>query len=569
MTAPRRTWMVGLAFAGALGLSACGTSAKTASSDTPHSVTVALQANTSPNWFFPLGSTTTFTTTNYEVNSLAYLPLLSLKSNLAINWKESLASSVTWNSKDTEFTIHLNPKARWSNGRPVTSRDVVLAWQLIHWGSEDLTNLAWQYGGAGSGGVPTDWKSVAPQGSREVLVSLTHPVNPYWFERNGLGQLIPVPAFVWDRYPHNPQKEFRFIAGVAVKPESPLYHIVDGPYRFSSYSPNRDWVYTANRAFWGTRAQIPRVVFEYETSTISEFTALKEGTVDVGYVPLSLWGDRRQLNQDVTWHNYGWGASFIQVNFRPSAPDGAAMDHLYVRQALEYGINQAAVVDQIYHGMGITLDGPIPSQPKTPYFDPALGHLTYPFSINRGKELLQAHGWHLFKGVMTRGGQSLSFTFEYPSGSTTAENVAQLLQSSWHQEGINVTLKAMNMNEMLSQSPNAWTLYWLGLSTWAYVPDYYPNGGALFEPASPLNVGNYNDPTMTQLIEAGYAPAASPEQALSRLYAYENYASQKLPVLFMPYAANLYAHAKGLSGVESTQNLVSGMIYPNLWHYNR
>lgn len=550
-----------------VGLAGCGTPSASASSKTPSSVVVALQADTSPNWFFPIGSTTTFTITNYEVNTLAYLPLIALSANNQINYQDSLASSVTWNKAATQFTVTLKPSAHWSDGRPVTAQDVVFTWHIIQWGSSGQKNLPWAYGGAGSGGVPSDWKSVTAEGTHKVLITLTKPVNQEWFIRNGLGQLVPAPAFVWDKDPTNPVKELKFIESVANTPTSALYKVVDGPYEFKSYTPNSEWVYQENKDFWGKKPSISQVVFAYETSPESEFTGLKSGAIDVGYLPMSLYTSRQELTHDIVWSNYVWGASFINMNFSPKAPLGTVMQNLYVRQALEEGIDQNGIIQSLFHGQGIPLNGPVPSKPATSYYDPALATQTYPYSPSTGKALLESHGWAFYHGVLTKNGQALAFTFQYPSGSTTAANVAQVLKAAWATEGIQVNLKPMEINQMLAETPSQWTMYWLGLSTWQYVPDYYPNGGALFTPTSPLNTGGYNNPTMTAKIEAGYTAFPSTASALTTLYQYEKYASQQLPVLYMPYAAALYAHIKGLKGPRSTQNLVSGMIYPNLWSY--
>jgi peptide/nickel transport system substrate-binding protein len=551
-----------------VGLAGCGSQTSSTVAE-PQSVVVALAADTSPNWFFPIGSTTTFTLTNYEVNTLAYLPLIALTANNQIDYAQSLASKVTWNRSATQFTVTLNPKVHWSDGRPLTARDVVFTWDIIKWGSSNLKKLPWAYGGAGSGGVPSDWKSVTAVGARKIVITLTRAVNQQWFIRNGLGQIIPAPAFVWDRYPNSPIKEMKFIESVANTPTSSLYHVVDGPYRFQSYTPNGEWVYTANPDFWGQKARIKKVIFAYETSPESEFTGLKSGTVDVGYFPMSLWTSRKKLTHDVVWSNYVWGASFIQINFHPTAPLGTVMQNLYVRQALQDGIDQPGIIKTLLHGQGITLNGPVPSKPKTSYFDPALAKSFYPYNPSTGKHLLEVNGWRLVNGVMTNSaGQRLAFTFQYPTGSATDTDIAQVLKSAWASEGIQVTLKPMEINQMLAETPSQWTMYWLGLSTWQYVPDYYPNGGALFTPTSPLNTGGYNNTVMTAKIEKGYNPEPSTKAALLTLYQYETFAAKQLPVLYMPYAAGLYAHIKELDGPRRTQNLVSSMLYPNLWSYH-
>ena len=43
---------------------------------------------------------------------------------------KELASSWTWNNDSTAITFKLNPKAKWQDGKPVTSRDVAFSFRL-------------------------------------------------------------------------------------------------------------------------------------------------------------------------------------------------------------------------------------------------------------------------------------------------------------------------------------------------------------------------------------------------------------------------------------------------------
>ncbi len=66
---------------------------------------------------------------------------------------------------------------------------------------------------------------------------------------------------------------------------------------------------------------------------------------------------------------------------------------------------------------------------------------------------------------------------------------------------------------------------------WIYAPDYYPSGETLFTPAGGFNVGDYNDPTMTTLINGTTFGTA-------KLTAYATYAAKNLPVLYQPQAVS-------------------------------
>ena len=554
-------------------ISACGTTPTTSSTTTNISdaaqIAIAMQPDESPNWFFPVLSATAYSTLNLQVDSLMYKPLLDITGTDSIDYNRSLAKSVTWNAAGTQFVIHLNPKYHWSDGRPVTAKDVVFAWDIMKAASSGASNLPWSYGGAGIGGVPTDWASVRAQNARTVVVNVTKPVNQQWFLRNGLGQLYPVPAFVWDKYPNNAAQELKFILGVANSPTAPEYRVVDGPYKFSAMEANRYWSLVANSSYDGHKATIHKVTFQYETSSASEFAALKNGTVTYGYLPYSLWKERHNLGSDKMSTEYVFGFNFMPINFNSAAPGGIglAFQQLYVRQALQMGIDQVGISKTLFHGQAVPEDSPIPAKPSTIFYDPALKKPLYPYDIARGQQLLEKHGWKLVKGVMTKNGRRLAFTLVYLSGSNTEANIVQLLKVDWAKEGIQVSLEAEPFDTVIADinqvQASKWAMALVGPG-WSYEPDYYPSGGGLFATGSGANYGGYSSGTMNGLIQKTYLPG-SQAAALQRLDAYQQYAAQDLPVLWMPLQPTFVVYAGGLHGVLSTMDPVSDLLAINRW----
>lgn len=555
-----------LAASGAASTAALG-SPRTADTVHPHgTVVVALPVQSFPNWYFPVYSAPDFTSTNEQIDALMYKPLLDVTKNNTIDYRRSLVNRITVNKGDTVFTLHMNPTYHWSNGTPVSAQDVVFTWNIIKAASADNPHLPFTYGGAGTGGVPTDWKSVTAVNASTVQVTLTKGVNPDWFIHNGLSQINPVPEAIWNRYPHNMEQELKYINGLANSPLNAVYHVVDGPYMLQSYTPNQQWVFVPNPRYNGHQSSIAKLIFAYETSSASEFTALKTGAVSVGYIPMSLWTSRKALSGYNVTPGYQWGMTYLQLNFNSNAPGhiNRLFDNLYVRQALDMGINQPAIIKQLYHGQGIEANGPVPSKPNTPFYDKALNRLTYPYNPVAGKALLERHGWKMTHGVMTKDGEKLAFSINYITGSTTATDLMEYLATSWAKEGIKVNL----IPTPGSQFPlpnNKWDAIFTGLTSWVYSPDFYPTGGGLFKTGAALNFWGYSNPTMNRLVNLTYAPYTTQAQEQQRMDAYQMFASQQLPLLFLPYAASFYVSSTDLHGYRSTLNLISGLITPQYW----
>ncbi len=531
---------------------------------------IATSPGLGPNWFFPMNPIQADTDINLQVQALMFKPILNITPTDGIDLARSLASHISANSAGTRYVVTLNPKWHWSNGDPVTAQDVVFTWSIMKAASAE--NAPWVFAGSGFGGIPSRIRSVVARGAHTVVVTLTKPSNQVWFEHNGLAQMSPVPEFVWNKYPHNMTKELSWIESVANSPGNPVYQIVDGPYRLSKYVENSYWSFSTNPHYDGHRSTLTGIIFEYETSDAAEFAALKSGTVNVGYVPDSLLGSDRLLSSDRLTPEYTFGFNFIHPNFSRLAPDhiGPVLAQLYVRQALQMGIDQTGILHTLYHGLGVPEDSPVPNQPHTIFFDPALRKNPYPFNPTRGKTLLQAHGWHLVHGVMTRNGQKLSFPVTYISGSQTSTDVAELIKSDWGREGVDVTLESLPASTFFAdvtiKNPSDWAMALGG--GWTYEPDYYPTGGGLFMTGAPVNKGGYSNATMNRLIEDSYLPGTS-AQTLAALYRYESFAAKQLPVLWMPLGASMAAHSATLHGTVAYFNPVSDLLSPNYWWFSK
>ena len=551
-----------LAGAAAL-LAACGSAAAPPPSATS-AVVVAITGGT-PNFWFPMNSAPDFTELNGEMNHLMYLPLVNVSHTNAISFRQAVADKIVANSSGTVYKIYLKPNLKWSNGQPVTASDVVFSWNVMAAASQSKPAPPWTYGAAGMGGVPTRWTSVVANGSHEVVVTLNTPSNPQWFEHNGLSQIFPMPASVWNRYPSNMTQELKFILKVASQPTNAVYKAVDGPYEFQSTSNNVFWTFKPNPTYYGHKAT-RRVVFQYFASSPAEFAALKRSKIQVGTLPMSLYTARNQLTADKLHVIYPYGFSYITPNESASAPGvKGAFGLTYVRQALEMGINQKAMIQSIYHGLGTPEYDQVPSQPPTVFDDPNVPAITY--NPTGGKQLLLSHGWSLnIAGVMTKGSMQLAFTLLYPSASTTFQNAMEYLATTWAQEGVKVTLRAESGGTVFGaatqSSPSTWSM--ANTIGWIYGPDFYPTGGEFYLPNAGANNEGYNSSQMTHLIHQTYV-SGTPAQLKSRFDAFLSYEAQQLPVLYMPYTPQLFETGKSLTGFGASYNPITGFYYPNDW----
>jgi len=554
----------------ALLLSACGSSAASSTAQTPTTLAVALTPQDSLNWWPPVtpvsacGRPTEGGVTGPDM----YMPLVWVNREDAISYTHSIAENIAVSNNFTRYTITLNPKWHWSNGQPVTAQDVVYDWDLLDGASQAKAPLAYCY--VGSGGFPTDWASVTAPSAHTVVVTTTKSVNPTWFEHNGLTQLVPIPVKTWDKY-SNVDQELSWINSIGNSPTNPVYRVVDGPYTIVKAVHNDYWTYQANPHYDGRRPAIKTIVYYYEASSAATFAALKRGTLQEAPLPFSLEKELSTLSGYRTVAEPSYGFYYIQLNFRSNAQSvGGLFNNLYVRQALQMGIDQPGIVSAIYGGKATVTNGPVPIAPHNQYYDYSQP-VAYPYSPAKGKALLEKHGWRLVNGVMTKGSQTLAFNFDYIAGTTSAQ-IAQLIAQAWQHEGIKVTLVSQNATTLYdiignAADSNKWSVAGGADFGWLYIPDFYPSGGSLFASSAGFNLGAYDSAEMNSLIAATYQ-GGTRAQVTQRFDAYQLYAADQLPVLYQPTPESLTVVSTSLKGYAAGYNAVEAYVPDNRLSFN-
>ncbi|MCL4351523.1 MAG: peptide ABC transporter substrate-binding protein [Firmicutes bacterium] len=556
---------IGLAL---VSLAGCGTSATTtppaATANKPvHGGTIiqALGPLVAINWYLPLRPVAYNSLYDAWAASLMYKGLFHIAPNGTIDYARSIASAITWNKTGTVYTVKMNPKWDWSDGTPVTAQDVQFTWHLIQAASSPNAPAPWPFVGAGSGGVPQMIKSFKVLGSHEFQITLTNPVNQMWFEYNGLADFVPLPEQAWNRYPNNVDQELSYLASNGNNVS--FFKVIDGPFRLTGVDQNVSWTFTPNSHYDGHRPYINKFVLAYQTSETSEVNGLKTGTVQVGYLPLSMYGVRSQLTNDTLHTAYGYNIDRTILNFK-SPQVGSVLRSLPVRQAMQMGIDQRAIIQALYNGMGVPGTGPVPLHPNT-FLAPQLTKPLYPYNIQQGQKLLEKNGWHLVHGIMTNSkGQQLSFDMEYDSGSSTTLAMVQIMQQDWAKEGIHVALSPLPFATMLQyhHQPTKWQVQTgLGLS----FGGSYPTGGAMYSANGGGNFYGYSNPKMNALIADTHAPQPTPSVSQQALDAYQVFAAQHLPNLWMPVPEGLGEVQKTVHGVVSSTNNFTDAISPQYW----
>jgi peptide/nickel transport system substrate-binding protein len=553
------------------------------------------------NYIYPLldFDSDTFSNVTYS-QYLMWRPLYWFGSpgHVGVNFKESLAgpASVKVSGGQTVATIQLKPY-RWSDGTPVTSRDVQFWINLL---KADRS----QFWGYSPGEFPDN---LAPNGfkalsSSRFQLTFTHPYSAEWLY-NQLGLIIPLPQQAWDKKsPTGPVGNYDMTTAGALAVDNfllaqnkdtstyasnPLWQVVDGPWKLSSYADNStgDATYVRNLKFSGpaTGSLHAIRVLSYSSDN-AEFDELLSSTgVDYGYIPYDDAAQVSRVKSDgytvQAWP--AWGINYVFLNYA-SAQNGAIFSQLYMRQAMQQLINQAGYISAFLQGYAYPTYGPVPAQPSSIFVSSGEAKNPYPYDPGAAMSSLKAHGWSVKAGgtdtcihagsasnecgAGVAAGAKLAFPFLYANGSTGVSEEVASLQSSFGAAGIKLTPSGAPFSTATSSmtpgcsKSTCWQFAYVG-EAWLFDPGYNePDGSVLFSPTGSGNLGGYSNPQANadmNLLGSG---------TLSDFYKYENYVSKQLPGLWMPQTdTQISAVNSKLQGVYPQDPLDN--VYPEDWYF--
>jgi peptide/nickel transport system substrate-binding protein len=590
---------------GAMLLAACSSSPSSSSAAATRvsggTVTIGMSPGEGDfNYIFPVLSDADAIGANIEYSEyLMWRPLYWFGSpgHVGVNYTYSLGNKPTVThptATSTMATITLKPY-RWSDGQPVTSRDVEFWLNILK--AEKLN-----YWGYTPGEFPDNvsgFKIISPS---TFSITFDHNYATEWLF-NQLGMIIPIPQQTWDKTsatgpvgnydltPSGAKAVGKFLlaqnADLSTYATNPLWKVIDGPFKLTTYAPaTGDATYVRNTAYSGPHTgSIKTLRILSFTSDAAEFDTLLSGNaLDFGYVPFNDAAEISRVEADgykvEAWPT--WGITYMSMNFA-SPQVGAIFDQLYVRQAMQYLINQAAYISSFLEGYGNPTYGPVPLVPNSSFLSKQQRLNPYPYNPADAKKLLTSHGWSFVPsgtdtcvrpgtaanecGAGIAAGAKLSFTLQYSTGVEGVTEEEAAMQSAFSQAGIQLVASGAPFATVVGDDvpctkSGCWELNYYGQG-WYFDPGYNdPDGSVLFGSTGVDNGGSYSSSTANGLISklgSGGYPA---------LYAYEDYLAKQLPVLWMPQLdAQISAVNNKLHGVYPQDP--DGNIYPENWYFTK
>ncbi|MST31301.1 hypothetical protein GHK86_00955 [Acidimicrobiaceae bacterium USS-CC1] len=529
--------------------------------------TYALQPTDTFNWIFPYESSAGEEPWVLAADENMWMPLYFEGSGNqpTIDQSLSLAYPPVFSDHDRTITIRLKPRT-WSDGKPVTTRDVQFALDLLKAGESRVATYT-------PGQFPDNVASVDYVSRTTFVLHMKQSYSQQWLLDDELVQIFPMPQHAWDREsaggpvgnddltPAGAKKVFDFLYGqsehLATYATNPLWKVVDGAWYLTSYSAaTGQMTMTARASYRGPqRPHLHKVVFDVFTSDTAEVDALRNGTVDYGYIPYSDLGLKSYFQS----HGYTvapWNTDYVQdAELGYTGPYAKFVKQLYIRQALQHLIDERLYLDTALHHTGQLTYGPAPDIAGDVWASPQERTDPDPYSVAAAAKLLDGHGWKKGAGgyltcrqpgtgarqcgAGIAAGTPLRLLMDYttPSASTAAQ--AEAFATAAKAAGVDIVLAPESATTMFSVDgvcpPGpcnfAIALYPLWFQNYGDM-SILPIGDAQYAKGNYYG-GGYYSPRYQQLLQQ-----AVTHSGISSIYAAEDYLSRNVASLWFPTGDN-------------------------------
>ncbi len=540
-----------------------------------------------PTYIFPFISPQVCSTMNYgQFTYMMYRPLYWFGNNNSpsVDLNYSIGKAPVWSNGDKTVSITLK-SWKWSNGETVTSRDVEFWMNMLK--TEAPKGLWCDYT---PGYFPDNVASIAYPNSSTVVFHLKTALNPTWFLYNELSQITPMPM-AWDRTsssgptptastpnlpdttPAGVAKVYNYLntqaTNVASYASSPLWSVVDGPWRLQSFTTTGEVSFVPNPDYSGspkpTLSKFVEVPFTSDEAILNEIKSGGPNALSMAELPDEYLPQLKSVESEgyngVNFTDYG--ISYFPLNLG-NPTFGPVFSQLYFRQAMQHLVDADGWLQKILGGYAVPTYGPVPTAPASAFVDNFERNNPYPFSVSSAANLLKSHGWanvgsgkvaYCAKpgsgpgecGAGVPKGLALKFNLDYQSGSVISEEEMVDYKSQASQAGIDLELttspfaqvigKAINCGKDGVATPTSGKCNWTALNWgagWIYAPDFEPTGETLFYTGAGADYSGYSDSTADKLIQATTDGPNS--ETIPNMDAYENYLAKTLPVVFFPTA---------------------------------
>ena len=444
-------------------------------------------------------------------------------------------------SVDTEektITYKINPKFKWSNGEPVTTKDIVKTYEIV-------ANQKYIESSSSSRFNKNRKKIVGIQEYNEgkadkisgleviddstMKIHLTEITPSVYWGGNFVSEFVNAKQF--EGVPMD-----KIIESPALR-KNPLSY---GPYYIKDIVQGEKVIFEANPYYYRGEPKIKTIEMEILPPS-QQVAAIKSGKYDIVFNPeLNIFPEIENLDNInilarkamyfsyLGFHVGKWDAEKNEVVTDPNSK----MYDINLRKAMAYAIDNDSIAKQFYHGLAMRAPSPIApifTQLRNPEVE------GFKIDLEKAKKLLEDAGYKDVDGDGIREGKDgkpFKINLAMMSGSEIQEPLSQYYIQQWKSIGLNVELvdgRLLDFNNFYDRLKADDPAIDCFFAAFGYGTD--PQQMSLFGKNSQFNKARYTSETFEKALEAQISPEALDEA--KRIEIYHNYDKifmEELPV---------------------------------------
>jgi peptide/nickel transport system substrate-binding protein len=366
-----------------------------------------------------------------------------------------LATSWSTSPNKLSWTFHLRTGLKWSDGTPLTARDVAWTYNLIMHNSAAATS---------NGTLVAGWKSVSAPNASTVVITTRKPLA------NVLDDVMVIPIV-----PEHIWKSKVKKIGTFTNTTTPV--VGYGPFIFTGYKPGQSVTLTANKSFFWGEPKYHTLILDYFANSSGAVAALRSGSVDsIQNITNTEWRALRHAPGVKAYQNVSNDWYAVEVNSgartrsgKPMGNGNPLLHNLTVRRAIALAINRNVLVQKVAGGAAVATGSYLtPAFPQWYWAPPKSEAQNY--DPAKANAMLTAAGYPKGKNGYRydkKTGKELSFRLgihsDYPNDAATANYLV-----GWMKDiGIKLNVQSMS-NTQLNDN--------LAVGNWDMLMDQWAEG---------------------------------------------------------------------------------------------
>lgn len=451
-------------------------------------------------------------------------------------------------------TYTLRPDARWGDGTPVTTADVLFTWEVGRHPRAGIANSEL-------------YRRILSVDAKDERTFTLH-LDRIEFQYNAINDFGLLPAHLERPVFEQDPETYRNRTLYDTKTTEPGLYF--GPYRIVETVAGSHIALERNPTWWGEPGAFERIVVRILENTAALEANLLSGTIDyiAGELGLALDQalalERRRGRDFQIVYKPGLVYEHVDLNL-----DNPVLADRRVRQALLHALDRETLTERLFAGRQEVADSFVSPLDRVHADDVA----RYPHDPARAAALLDDAGWsEMRQGVRHHAdGRRLSLELMTTAGNRTRELVQQVLQSQWKAVGVEIRLNNQPARVFFGETMSKRRFPALGMYAWLSSPENVPRTtqhSTMIPSAdngwSGQNYPGYRNPRADALIDAIEIELDREKRRamwgeLQRLY------MEELPALPLYFRSDAHVMPKWLKGVVPTGHQYPATYWVEDW----